>query len=252
MKELKTIMANTFWIKLYLEILNDPKMGNLSDRLFRRSIELFLLAGDNDKDGLLPDIDDIAWRLRVDKESLQQDIQQLINLNILEYVDECLSVKNFAKWQGSIPINERMKKYRERKQKEEYYQGERECNESDTGRYTDKNRLNKNKTEENREEQNKSLGVVAYEQNIGIVNPILLEKIQQAEQLYTPPWVVEAIQVAISAEKRSWGYALGVLQNWKKNGKNNHRPRSDIVDTTSEAVYKGKYITGNYGKVGKH
>jgi hypothetical protein len=47
-------MANTFWIKLYLEILDDPKMGALSDRLYRRAIEMFLMAGELENKGYLP------------------------------------------------------------------------------------------------------------------------------------------------------------------------------------------------------
>jgi hypothetical protein len=52
------------WIKLYLEILNDSKMGKLPDWLWRRAIELFLLAGENGDDGLLRPVPDLAWRLR--------------------------------------------------------------------------------------------------------------------------------------------------------------------------------------------
>jgi len=37
------------WIKLYHEILDDPKMCKLSDRLYRRVMELFLLAGETNK-----------------------------------------------------------------------------------------------------------------------------------------------------------------------------------------------------------
>ena len=41
-------MGAKFWIKLYHEILDDPKMGRMPDRLWRRTIELFLLAGELD------------------------------------------------------------------------------------------------------------------------------------------------------------------------------------------------------------
>lgn len=53
-------MAAKYWIKLYHEILHDPKMGRLPDNLWRRCIELFLLAGelgaevDEDDKGHLP------------------------------------------------------------------------------------------------------------------------------------------------------------------------------------------------------
>jgi len=39
-------MTGNYWIKLYIEILHDAKMGAMSDRLWRRTIEMFLLAGE--------------------------------------------------------------------------------------------------------------------------------------------------------------------------------------------------------------
>ena len=38
-------MPSKYWIKLYHEVLDDPKMARLPDRLYRRCIEVFLLAG---------------------------------------------------------------------------------------------------------------------------------------------------------------------------------------------------------------
>ncbi len=53
-------MANNYWIKLYHEILRDPKMARLPDRVWRRTIELFLLAGEIGKNGTIRNTDDIA------------------------------------------------------------------------------------------------------------------------------------------------------------------------------------------------
>ena len=70
------------WIKLYTEILSDPKMGRMSDKLFRRTIELFLLAGKEDGDGLLPAVDDIAWSLHSSTKEIQNVLDELTNLKI--------------------------------------------------------------------------------------------------------------------------------------------------------------------------
>ena len=35
-------MSSFYWIKLYHEVLDDPKMALLPDRLWRRTIELFI------------------------------------------------------------------------------------------------------------------------------------------------------------------------------------------------------------------
>ena len=56
-----------YWIKLYHEILDDPKMATLPDRLWRKVIEIFLIAGklSPDKSGQLPETNQIAWLLRM-------------------------------------------------------------------------------------------------------------------------------------------------------------------------------------------
>src|SRR3990167_3953516 len=69
-------MPSKYWIKLYHEILDDPKMGLLNDRLYRRTIEMFLMAGDNEKEGTLPPIEHMAWRLRVSPEELEPDVER--------------------------------------------------------------------------------------------------------------------------------------------------------------------------------
>jgi len=143
-------MANTFWIKLYLEILDDPKMGALSDRLYRRAIEMFLLAGELENNGYLLPEKNIAWRLRIPFDVLHEDVTLLMENQILEIDDKGLRVKNFEKWQGCIPIKDRMKRYHDRKQKQVYYGGD---NKVETGRFTYKNRLNKNIVEKNRKEE---------------------------------------------------------------------------------------------------
>ena len=125
-------MPSKYWFKLYHEILDDPKMGQLSDRLYRRCIELFALAGDYDHDGLLPALEDIAWRLRLPADELQKDITDLQALKIITSNEDGLVVTNFSKRQEPISGAERVASFRERKRKEQYY-----GNEDVTHRYTD-------------------------------------------------------------------------------------------------------------------
>lgn len=94
------------WIKLYTEILSDPKMGRMSDKLFRRTIELFLLAGKEDKDGVLPSINDISWILHISEKEVKTVLQDLIKVGIVTRVsddsglDVCL-ISNFSTRQNS-------------------------------------------------------------------------------------------------------------------------------------------------------
>ena len=75
-------MANS-WLKLYHEMLNDPKMGTMTDHLYRRTIEIFLLAGQEGRNGLLPPLTQIAWALRTTVNDATLCLQELAELGII-------------------------------------------------------------------------------------------------------------------------------------------------------------------------
>lgn len=118
-------LASKYWIKLYHEIIDDPKMARLSDRLYRRLIELFLLAGEINDDGRLPPIEDMAWKLRRDVEELTDD---LFDLEKFEFLHEITAgewyVTNFAKRQAADSDTERWRRWKERQNKQKYYGGD--------------------------------------------------------------------------------------------------------------------------------
>ena len=109
-------MPSIHWMKLYNEILDDPKMMTLSDRLFRRVIECFLLANDHDEGGELPRIDKMAWRLRADPGTLQMELRQIEEkTGIIQCEDGIWFVPNFTKRQGPMSNAERARLWRDRK-----------------------------------------------------------------------------------------------------------------------------------------
>lgn len=118
-------MASKYWIKLWIDILYDPKMGVMSDRLFRRTVQCFLLAGEINQDGLLPSLEDMAWVFRLTPEELEADLVEIAKRGILDQRDGAWLVVNFEKRQSAVPASERMRLMRESKKKEEYYGGER-------------------------------------------------------------------------------------------------------------------------------
>lgn len=134
-------MPSYFWIKLYHEILHDPKMGRLTDNLWRRVIEIFLLAGENDNDGNLPPIESMAWTLRLSVEELEANLQALEKVNIVSQTPDGWHVTHYAQRQAAIPGKERVSAHRDRVKKQEYYADETtedfNGNESVTNRNTD-------------------------------------------------------------------------------------------------------------------
>jgi DnaD/phage-associated family protein len=134
-------VGGKYYIKLYIEILNDRKVAKLSLPLRWRMAECFLLAGQLDKKGLLPPVDEAAWLLRVGAEQLKQDWDALVDVEILDITgpDEYW-VKNFAKRQAPISSAQRASEFRKRQRETLYYddvtQALRDENENVTNRYT--------------------------------------------------------------------------------------------------------------------
>ncbi len=111
-------MASYQWIKLYDEILEDPKMGRLSDGAYRFCINLFLLASRQEaRDGSLPDLCDIAWILRLDEKTAASHLGELVKGGIVTHEGEKVTVTKFSDRQGKTETAERMKQYRDRKRK---------------------------------------------------------------------------------------------------------------------------------------
>lgn len=115
-------MASKFWIKLYHEMLDDPKVARLNDSTYRRFIECLLLAGEIDEGGLLPPLEDMAWRLRLSETALTQDLSRLALGEMVELrqhdSEERWFVSKFAERQAPSSATKRMREYRKRKRKE--------------------------------------------------------------------------------------------------------------------------------------
>lgn len=103
-----------YWIKLYHDILYNPKMRLMDDHTWRRTIELFLIAGIFYQEGALPEVEEIALRLRTDKQDILAVLHTLEALGTAqrdEY-DEWW-ITNFAERQRKMTKAERMQAYRE-------------------------------------------------------------------------------------------------------------------------------------------
>lgn len=210
-------MASKYWIKLYQEILYDPKMGMMSDRLWRRTIELFLMAGEMDDSGNLPPIDEIAWKLRLGREQLETEMIELQETGILSRVEGRWYVTKFEERQAPMDKAEYMRRKREGDKRDGYYQG-RYQGVTSGNTDTDKKRIDKDTEGDNYN----AVAVVAtaYQQNIGMLTPMLADEIKELCQEYPQEWITEAIKIAVQGEKRNMRYVQGILRKFKQNGFN--------------------------------
>lgn len=109
-----------YWLKLYTEILDDPKYFRLSDAAKLGMVELMLVAKKTDKDGSLPCIDDIAFFTRRSVEWWAPVIKELITINYLVEDGEDITIRKFSERQAAIENAERMKQSRIASHKKEF------------------------------------------------------------------------------------------------------------------------------------
>lgn len=60
---------------------------------------------------------------------------------------------------------------------------------------------------------------VLYEQNIGVLTPLIAEELRSAEREYPAKWLEDAVSLAVQNNKRNWRYVQAILRNWQTQGK---------------------------------
>ncbi|MDP2744113.1 MAG: DnaD domain protein [Dehalococcoidia bacterium] len=82
-----------------------------------------------------------------------------------------------------------------------------------------------------------------YEQNIGMLTPLIAEELKEAESLYPAEWIREAFREAVTHNKRNWRYIGRILERWALEGKDHGKAGRD----TEKAGGQDKYVRGKYG-----
>lgn len=84
-----------------------------------------------------------------------------------------------------------------------------------------------------------------YEQNIGLLTPMIAEELKEAEKLYPISWIEEAFKEAVDLNKRNWRYISRILERWFSEGKESGKFRRH----SKEEKDPDRYIKGKYGHV---
>jgi DNA replication protein len=79
---------------------------------------------------------------------------------------------------------------------------------------------------------------VLYEQNIGLLTPMLADELRDAEETYPTTWIEDAFREAVRQNVRSWAYVRKILERRDRSEKRGARGRT-IED-------RRKYIEGEY------
>jgi DnaD/phage-associated family protein len=67
---------------------------------------------------------------------------------------------------------------------------------------------------------------VLYEQNVGVLTPLIAEQLRDMEKSYAPEWINDAFEIAISRNKRHLRYIQHVLKRWETEGRGVERDGS--------------------------
>jgi len=79
---------------------------------------------------------------------------------------------------------------------------------------------------------------VLYEQNIGLLQPIIAEELKDAEETYPQEWIEEAFRIAAEQNARSWKYVQKILERWSSEGKGKTREKTWYTEEESRRFIK--------------
>jgi len=234
----------SYWIKLYTEILRDPKMGRLTDRQYRTCISLFLVAGDCGLDGDLPSINDLSWLLHTDPEDLIGDMNALQGVGILtlDGMTDIWSVTHWQKRQAKPPsddperVAERVSAHRKRAKECRVSPPDNDHNElvtplRDSNNDTVAPHRGEEETEKKERENRSPTRAKVATQNVfeafnqargGAINPMDAEQLGELEDLYGADATIRAIGVCNQNRDRPFlgiGYISKTLAGWQRDGK---------------------------------
>jgi len=80
-----------------------------------------------------------------------------------------------------------------------------------------------------------------YEQNIGMITPMIAEELKEAERFYPEEWIGQAFEEAVMLNKRSWRYISRILEHWASEGKEGGKHRRSFKEGGPDKYIKGKY-----------
>ncbi len=84
-----------------------------------------------------------------------------------------------------------------------------------------------------------------YEQNIGLLQPLLVEELIDAERTFPPEWIEEAFRLAVGQNVRRWAYIRAILERWAREGRQGQPP-------AESKMARRRYLGGEYADLVEH
>jgi DnaD/phage-associated family protein len=279
-------MAIKPWLKMWIEWIHDFKMDGLSLSQQGAWWRLIALAGELEahNDGRLDSrgggvplsINAICKNLKiankVDRKTFDAMLSYMIEEGSLRWDGKCLVISQFAKRQSQAPsetkeaVRRRVADYRRRHQDEKGSSSPLTTPSltDDRGQRTEpppivppQGKVVTNPLQNSLHVTSKTLHlepVVAeisnlYESNLGLLSPLIWEKIRDFSEHYHGPikWIKDAFAEALSHGARNWAYVEKVLYTWQDEGRQTHgekRGKSAAAAYQRGSIKNGRYPSG--------
>jgi DnaD/phage-associated family protein len=92
-----------------------------------------------------------------------------------------------------------------------------------------------------------------YENEIGLLTPMIADFLRDAAKDYPAGWVEDAIHAAARHNARNWAYVETILKRWKKDGKNTQFQLSSNRKEASNIAPDGsRYASGQFAEFIQH
>lgn len=89
--------------------------------------------------------------------------------------------------------------------------------------------------------------VQSYQENIGVISPVIADLLKIATEQYPPGWIPDAIDEAVKNNVRKWSYIDAILKNWETNGRNGVKKKKQPKERAGS-----DYISGQYAHLIEH
>jgi DnaD/phage-associated family protein len=90
-----------------------------------------------------------------------------------------------------------------------------------------------------------------YEQNIGLLTPLIADHLVDALETYPREWIEDAIAEAVSYNRRSWRYVQRILEKWSVSGRGD-ATNGDGKHETHRRRPAGEHLDSDRYKSGRH
>ena len=88
---------------------------------------------------------------------------------------------------------------------------------------------------------------ILYEQNIGMMTPLIADQLRDMEKSYPPDWIDEAFNLAVASNKRKLRYIQAILKRWETEGKDDRFASKPEPNTEEER--RRKYIPDEFSDI---